>query len=227
MARGIESGTIGGPRNDELAETVSRAAGLASLTALDLSNRTMSSYVFHSLLRSPHLAGLRELSLRYQFLDVPPVRGFADPAVRFRLAALDLNGRNEVRRDGLAHLLAAPCLAGLARLGLAGCKLTSPDGELFAEAAWRATLTALDLGDNRLQASGLRRLLAAEWPRLRELGLARAGLKPAAVEVLASWPGLPRLLTLDLRGNDLGDEAEARLRGAGLPAEARLMVGGA
>jgi hypothetical protein len=141
-----------------------------------------------------------------------------------RLKALDVSV-NDFRGEGLKHLVKAPCLAGLERLSLAGCRLTGPDCEPLAGARWRATLTALNLSGNRLQGAGLRRLFAADWPRLRVLRLASAGLKAPAVPALTGWDGLRRLGALDLTGQELNANTAARLRQAGLPAEARLALG--
>jgi uncharacterized protein (TIGR02996 family) len=209
----------------EVAAPFAAAPSLAALQSLDISNRCVDPNSYELLLRSGHVAALRELEARQQLLKADDLAPFADTAARPRLVSLDVS-QSHFRRAGLAHLLSARCLAGLERLGLADCRLTGPDCDLLTTALWRPTLTALDLSQNRLQAAGLRRLFAADWPRLRELGLAETGLKtPAALE-LAKWPGLTQLRTLDVRGNDLGGDVERRLREAVLPADARLMVDG-
>jgi uncharacterized protein (TIGR02996 family) len=207
----------------DVARIVAESANLSGLESLDVSNNSVDPTSYGILFGSPHLTGLRELTATHQFLDAEDLKPFASTRVKLRLKALDLSA--SLHREGLQHVLKAPCLAELERLALAECGLTGPDGESLAGARWRATLTALDLGDNRLQGAGLRRLFAADWPRLRLLRLAKTGLKAPALRELTGWDGLRRLGALDLSGQELAADAEKLLRQAGLPAEARLALG--
>jgi uncharacterized protein (TIGR02996 family) len=210
----------------EVARIVAEAANLSGLESLDISSNSVDPASYTILFASAHLAGLRELTAHLQVLTPDKLQPFAGTRVKLRLKALDVSV-SSFRREGLQHLLKAPCLAELERLSLADSGLVGPDGELLAGARWRTTLTSLDLSGNRLQGAGLRRLFASEWPRLRVLRLAKAGLKAPALRVLTGWAGLPRLGALDLSGSELSADAEALLRQAGLPAAARLALGGA
>jgi hypothetical protein len=165
---------------------------------------------------------LRELVARQQASSAEDLAPFTSPHALPRLKALDLS-HNHFRRDGLRHLLDAPCLAELERLSLCDCELRGPDGGLLAEASWRTTLTALDLSCNCLEAAGLRRVLAADWPRLRLLRLVSTWLRGPARAVLTRWPGLARLGALDLSGHEIGADLADHLSRAGLSAEARLV----
>jgi uncharacterized protein (TIGR02996 family) len=224
--RGPHDGLSGYPGfRGEMPRMLAASANLSGLESLDLSNRAADPSSYTILFASPHLAGLRELTARLQILDAEKVQPFAGTRVKLRLKALDVSV-NDFRGEGLKHLLKAPCLAELERLSLAGCRLVGPDGELLAGARWRTTLTALDLSGNRLQGAGLRRLFAADWPRLRVLRLARITTRTApALRVLTGWDGLQRLGALDLGGQGSGADTEKLLRQAGLPAEARLALG--
>jgi hypothetical protein len=122
--------------------------------------------------------------------------------------------RGSIGDAGLAALVAADFLPALVRLNVADTGL-GPDG--VAElASWSNTrFETLVLTDNEISDEGAAHLGGADLRRfLRRLYLTRSGIEAEGLDALLAG-GLPRLETLCLGENELGDEgAEAIARHA-------------
>jgi uncharacterized protein (TIGR02996 family) len=114
--------------------------------------------------------------------------------------------------------LEAADLAGLAdlqslqELRLLGVELSTEGCRALARSPHLTRLRELHLDRCGLGEQHLRALLIGAFaPPLHTLSLANNRLTPAAVEILAGWPGLKGLRTLKLDGNPLGDGEPAIL----------------
>ncbi len=157
-------------------------------------------------------APIRQVHLHedvYTLLGAHRMAQLADCHFLIRLTGLDLSG-NFVGRDGLQPLLVSPWLGGLTSLGLRQCQIS--DRGVRALAAWPhlTRLTHLDLGHNGIGPAGVR-------------ALARA------LETWATNGDPPRLRSLPLHGNPLGESGRRAVhsspllvRASSLPAAERL-----
>jgi hypothetical protein len=157
---------------------------------------------------SPHLAGLRELSLRYNQVTrgVTLALGQARFWPGLRKLALDDASITDPVLDALPD---APALVSFSLWKAA----VTPDG--IAALAQKAMphLEQLELGRLRsLGDAGLARLLAAPGlPALRELTLHEIGLTAAGVAALAGSPRLARLTALQLCDEQIGPDGARAL----------------
>ena len=126
-----------------------------------------------------------------------------------RLVALDLSG-NFLGSDGLQSLLASPWLTRLTALDLRECRVSDRGVRALAQWPHLTRLTRLDLSHNEIGPAGVR-LLAR------------------SLEVRATGGDAPRLRSLPLHGNPLGEAGRRAvhsspllLRAAELPAAERL-----
>lgn len=161
-------------------------------------------------LASPHLAGLR--ALRYSLSD------FRDDGARLlarwpalaRLTKLDL-ALNDIGPAGIEALVNSPNAAGLRELRLSNNELGPRGARVVARSPLADRLTVLDLCANRIGSAGLSAVLAADWPALRTLGLTFNRIDPDGAARLADWPGLARIIRLELGGNPLGPDGVVAL----------------
>ena len=213
---------------------------LRRVTTLEIPAATMLYLEYVALAASPHLAGLRTLSLHGnpvppQWLtdfiagpQLPALTGLdlsdipnLGPAVAAGLARagdrrftrLDLSGVY-FRSGDLQQVLASRCLEGVEelRLGWGG----PADGPLtFLNLGWVmpwGRLRALDISGHGVGPEGVREVVrAAEAAGLRALGLAANGLGAEGAALLAA-PSALDLYHLDVRRNDLRPPAVAALR---------------
>jgi uncharacterized protein (TIGR02996 family) len=200
-------------------EPVFEVPRLNQVTALDLSRALMTNTLeFNLLVQSPHLAGLRDLSLRgnpvpprwltwfltgtwlpeltaLDLSDIPNLgpaltAGFRKADHR-RFTRLDLSGV-AFNSDDLMRVLQSPCLSQVEelRLGWGGGPLRP------------GPLTRLDMG------------WILPWGRLRLLDLAGHGLGPEGVREIVRTPDAAKLRWLGLAANGLGPEGVSLLASA-------------
>lgn len=150
-----------------------------------------------ALAESPHLAGLTVLDLRSNLVgDAGAEALAASPHVR-QLATFRLGGNN-IAAAGTRALAVSAYLSNLTSLDLHN------NGTLaeLAAAPWLARLTALDLAGTARRGEAFRAFLASPYlPRPKVLSLSGNSLQDVGVELLAASPLLDRILTLDLSGN--------------------------
>jgi uncharacterized protein (TIGR02996 family) len=161
------------------------AAELDGLECLDLAEAGVGPEGLAALAGSPHLAGLRSLSLArlgrygYTLLDAG-VQALARSKLR-RLTDLDLSDNNLVSgRRGMPVLADSPVTADLRRLNLSGCGV--------GDAGAKAIASSPHLG------------------RLEEVHLDRAGITAEGAKELAASTALGALQVLRLADNELGQD---------------------
>jgi hypothetical protein len=180
---------------------------LGSLTLEGCQQATSLAAVF----RLDALAGLRSLALRDLPLSgVPTLGGLLERG----LTRLVLHNAVVLQLGLLAGLGKLGQLRELAVTRTPDTPLSLPEGHAgdLADVSMPA-LTSLSLSGYDLRLNDVLDLLGASWmDRLHTLTLRDCNLNPHAVSVIVGreWP---RLAWLDLRGNWLGAEANARLRG--------------
>jgi hypothetical protein len=187
---------------------------LGHLTELALGGSPIAREAMSALAASPHLLGLRSLTLMNCGLTVSSIGPLCSaPAPLNRLSELSLR-QNPLGTNGVERLAEAPILAGLSDLVLS--KTDSAPIAVMRLAASRhvKNLNHLDLSDNYVASSGVDALVAS--PHLK--GLAWLALNNASIPigrfnalVVARLERLPNLRRLDLAGNKVEPEAEALL----------------
>ena len=182
-------------------------SGLATVRSLTLSGNNLSRDGLRALLRSPHVASLKELSLRDTRLNGQSMAEFESARKGMQLDSLDL-GENVLKAVGAEYLAVVPCLSELKSLRLDRCEITAAGARLFAKkASFLGELRCLDLGHNHFGPSGLAALLAREPAALHTLRMRDNDLLDAGAEVLAGSPASDTLLEADLSQNNLGPVA--------------------
>ncbi len=189
------------------------------------------------VMRSPHLARLRGLSLAFppvvddwrclsessSLANLTDLKLFASelPSLVFRelmrtpylanLRYLNL-ARTALMIDDLRFLADSPSLASLRELNLSDNNLTHEAARILAEGRLLSQLETLHLDSNLLGDAGA--LIVREWPalpRLARLSLGHNQIFAAGVRALAQAPALRELIALDLFGNISCDDGTAAL----------------
>ncbi|MBN9521269.1 TIGR02996 domain-containing protein [bacterium] len=185
--------------------------GLAGVRSLTLAGSDVRRDGLRALLRSPHAAGIKELSLRSSRLDGQAMAEFEAAVSGLRLETLDL-GENVLKDVGTEYVASAPCLAQLKLLRLDRCEISRAGARLLAKkATFLGGLGVLDVGHNHFGAPGLGALLERKPPVLHTLGLRDNDLLDKGAELLAGSPASDPLLDVDLSRNDLGADAALAL----------------
>jgi uncharacterized protein (TIGR02996 family) len=186
-------------------------SGLAGVRSLNLSGNDVSRDGLRALLRSPHAAALKELSLRDGRLDGQAMGEFDAALPGLRLEALDL-GDNVLKQLGAEYVALAPCLHELKALRLDRCEVPLAGARLLAKkASFLDGLRLLDVGHNHFGPAGLAALLEREPPSLHTLQMRDNDLFDKGAAILAGSPASDALLEVDLSWNDLGPTAALAL----------------
>jgi uncharacterized protein (TIGR02996 family) len=188
-------------------EELSRSPNIAGLTTL----RVRWSWL-EALTSSPHLSRLADLHLagspELSQLDVLAQASF--PALR----VLDLRD-NGLDVQALRRLAAWPVLGQLEILDLTMNRLGAQGAEELVTCKALSRLRVLDLSVNRLGLAGARAVAAsANLRQLRALHLRTNGLGDEGAAALARARGLPNLAWLRLSDNQVGPRGVAALAAA-------------
>jgi uncharacterized protein (TIGR02996 family) len=184
-------------------EALANWSGLAGLRGLTLNGNDFGQVGLRALLRSPHVAGLKRLSMRGTRIDGQAVAEFDSANKGLRLEALDL-GENLLRDVGAEYVASVACLGELKSLHLDRCQITQRGAALFArKAKFLGDLRRLDVSFNQFRLVGLAALLDRQPAALHTLLLRDADLFDAGAELLASSPASNPLCELDLSRNGL------------------------
>jgi Ran GTPase-activating protein (RanGAP) involved in mRNA processing and transport len=179
-------------------------SGLATVRSLNLKGNDVSRDGLRALLRSPHAARLKELSVRDAQLDGAAMAEFASALPELRLETLDL-GENVIKDVGAEYVATVPCLSELKALTLDRCEVSLTGARLFAKkATFLGGLRCLDVSDNYFGPTGLAGLLEREPPSLHTLEMRDNNLSDEGAAVLAGSPASDTLLEVDLARNNLG-----------------------
>ena len=202
--------------------------GLARVRSLTLSGSDVRPTGLRALLRSPHVAALKELSLRSGRLDGQTVGEFMGALPTLRLETLDLGanvlydggpkevmlapGANVLKDVGAEYVALAPCLSELKSLNIDRCEISQTGAHLLAKkATFLNGLRQLNASHNHFGPSGLTALLDRAPAALHTLQLRDNNLANDGAKLLAASPASNGLLELDLRQNDLGAAASQAL----------------
>ncbi len=186
-------------------------AGLARVRSLNLSGNDVSRDGLRALLRSPHAAAIKDLSLRDGRLDGQAMAEFDATVSGLRLETLDL-GENVLKELGAEYVATAPCLRELKALRLDRCEIPLDGARVLAKkATFIDSLRVLDIGHNHFGPVGLGALLERAPPSLHTLRMRDNDLLDKGAALLAESPASDELLELDLRQNGLGAAAALAL----------------
>jgi uncharacterized protein (TIGR02996 family) len=186
-------------------------AGLARVRSLNLSGNDVSRDGLRSLLRSPHAAAIKELSLRDGRLDGQTMAEFASAVPELRLETLDL-GENVLKELGAEYIATAPCLRELKELRLDRCEIPLAGARVLAKkATFIDSLRVLHIGHNHFGPVGLGALLERVAPSLHTLRMRDNDLFDKGAALLAGSPASDELLEVDLSQNGLGAAAALAL----------------
>jgi uncharacterized protein (TIGR02996 family) len=185
--------------------------GMATVRSLNLNGNDLEWDGLRSLLRSPHAASLKELSLRDCNLDGQAMAEFASAVSGLRLQALDV-GDNVLKDVGAEYLAVVRCLGELKSLNLDRCEITLAGARQFVKkASFLGELRQLDVGHNHFGAAALDALLERAPTALHTLRLRDSDLWDREVQLLAGSAASNALLEVDLSQNDLGADATLAL----------------
>lgn len=188
-------------------EALAGWAGLAGVRSLTLNGNDFGHVGLRALLRSPHAAGLKHLSMRSTRIDGQVMAEFDSANKALRLESLDV-GDNLLRDLGAEYVASVACLKELKSLRLDRCQITHRGAGLFAKKAqFLSELRQLELGFNQFRQTGLAALLERKPAHLHTLGLRDNDLFDAGVELLANSPASDPLHELDLSRNGLTTSA--------------------
>jgi hypothetical protein len=181
--------------------------GMATVRSLNLNGNDLSRDGLRALLRSPHAASLKELSLRDTRLDGQAMAEFESAVPALRLQTLDV-GENVLEDAGAEYLATTPCLGELKSLKLDRCEITLAGALQFAKkASFLGELRLLDVGDNHFGPAGLTALVEHQPAALHTLGIRDNDLSDEGAKLLADSSASKSLLELDLSQNGLGTAA--------------------
>ncbi|MBN9118910.1 MAG: TIGR02996 domain-containing protein [Planctomycetes bacterium] len=194
-------------------ESLAEWEGLARVRSLTLSGNEFGAAGLRTLLRSPHVTGLKQLSVRGGRLNGGAMGAFRDARPELQLDALDV-GENVLGASGADYLAGARCLSELKTLRLDRCEIPAAAARLMAkQAPFIDTLRVLDVGHNHFGTIALSGLLGRKPPALHTLRLRDNDLFDKGAALLAGSPGSDGLLEVDLSLNNLR-AAAARALGA-------------
>jgi uncharacterized protein (TIGR02996 family) len=191
-------------------EALARWPGLARLRRLTLSGSDLRRGGLRALLRSPHVGGLKELTLRRCRLDGRALAEFGSAHEGLRLEVLDL-GENVIKEAGPGYLALAGCLSDLKVLRLDRCEIPLGGARELAKAPFLAGLRILDVGFNNFGPKGLEVILGQAPPALHTLRLRANDLFDKGAVALANSPASDGLLEVDLSDNSLSVPATEAL----------------
>jgi hypothetical protein len=165
----------------------------AALRHLDLSYNALGPTGLAALSANPALHGLRALNLAGRASDSHGLTSAHFDRFLAKLSAadlrhLDLSGR-PVGPKAARHLT-EPKFAGLARLGLRGCKLTAPTAAALIAAPSLRNLIQLDLRENRLATAPEALADRSVLPRLAACNLSADALPAPVLRKLRRRPGV-------------------------------------
>lgn len=189
---GLDRGLVGGVAFDSAANCAAHLTACANATAL---RRVVLRWPrLEDRVDLPAVPGLREVRVVGTAMKVEDVTWLANSPLLSTVKVLDLVG-NQFQAPLLDALLASPYLAQLEALRLPLHNFANP---------------------------GMERLLQASMPNLRELDISVSSqedlgsggryqetMDAQSAQLLAAWPGLAKLHTLDLTGNQVGMEGLA------------------
>lgn len=177
--------------------------GLRNVRSLTLSGNAVRYGGLKAILQSKQTRNLKELYIRDNGYDGGTMMEFEAAHPDLQLDVLDL-GENMLMDSAAEYLAGAASLRELKVLHLDRCELHLSGALRLAEANFFESLRRLNLGENRVEAKGLKAILERCPPHLHTLQIADNNLYNDGAQFLAEMP-LPELQSLDVSRNGLGD----------------------
>jgi uncharacterized protein (TIGR02996 family) len=211
----------------EVAGVLAEAPALSGLRELILQRSEISAPGLTRLVSSPHLRNLEYLDLSKIRLGAAGMRALSgwvakrrknDPAPAAQpgrlpgLRALELSWTSPTKA-GVEALARSPLLGQLEVLDLSRNRLGPAGAAVLAAASGIRTLRHLHLSDCLLGDRGAQILAGAPFDGLLGLDLERNGISDEGARLLAAAPGLPALVCLAMRTNQVSDVGAEALLG--------------
>jgi uncharacterized protein (TIGR02996 family) len=188
-------------------EALAAWPGLASVRVLNLSGNEFGRAGLRGLLRSPHAAALKELSVRGGRLDGQAMAELDTDVRNLQLDVLDV-GANILKDVGAEYVALAPSLTSLKVLRLDRCEITLTGARLLAKkAAFLTDLRVLNVEHNHFGLAGLTALLDRKPKALHTLLMRDNDLGDDGGELLAGSPATDGLRELDVSQNGMKNNA--------------------
>src|SRR6185437_11573165 len=191
--------------------TLATWPGMARLRVLTLSGHNVRRRGLRALLTSPHVGGLKELTLRANGLDAQAMKEFGSARPELQLDVLDL-GDNLIGDIGASDLAPASCLNELKVLELDRCEIRLSGARWLIYAPFLGSLRRLNVNNNSFGPEGMYRLLEMKPSFLHTLLMVDNDLGDEGAAHLAESPASAGLLEVNLAHNGLRDQAAQALR---------------
>lgn len=160
--------------------------------------------LFEAVVRSPHLTGLRQLTLQENCLDHRTAVLLAEASWLPAIEELIVDS-NELPLDVLA-----PRLPAVSRLVLSKCRI--PESGAHDMAASMHALRDIYMPENHIRGSGLAALAQSpSFARISRLDVSHNGIEDDGAVAIAESPHATGLRSLVLAGNSIGPEGTAAL----------------
>lgn len=191
-----------------------RSPLLGHLKALDLATNTrrfarnLPFEEWRTFARSPHVGGLRRLTLLFSLIDDAGARALFHTPSRLRLRSLMVMGHPQ-EHNSLPEILAtAPSLAGLTSFEAPGCHIDGQGVETLLTAPFVPNLRLFCVAGNPIEARGIAAITRSRLSpqRLDELHLHHCDLRPSTLRRLFRWRGLANVTKLEITSNALDPE---------------------
>ena len=191
--------------------SLTQSPRVLELKTLTLDRNRLGDDGVRAIAHSKRLSALETLSVADNELGVSGVRALAEALYLSRLQNLSL-ATGILGHTGAALVASAAVFAKLKSLCLADCQIDAEGARALAVSPYLRQLTSLDLSRNEI-GNGVRALAeSSNFAHLEELNLSDNNLNRRDVQSLLTEGLLPALTRLDLRNNELGDEAAFRAR---------------
>jgi hypothetical protein len=198
--------------SNDAVRSVASCGHLAELRTLKMSGvgSAPKDKALELLASSDNLLRLQSLTLEYMGIDPSGIEALCRETGLPELASLRIGG-NPIGDDGLSKLSESPRLRRLEVLELWDAKISPSGVRALANSSTGTGVTHLDLGTNELGDEGVKELARARsLTSVRSLRLAGCRIGATGCEALGNseWP---RLASLNLGGNPIGDAGLAAL----------------
>jgi uncharacterized protein (TIGR02996 family) len=191
---------------------LSRSPGLSELRRLNIYPLSTSSDAWQSLIHSPSLGNLEDLSVSLSESHLLPA--LRNPGIPFRLKRLQVFGGNDGFTQ-LGLLAGAKCLSGLESIYLSfEGRNVDRLGEVIGSLD-KGRLRSLHAYRCQVSDGDIHKLMDSQPTALESLMLYSNNITSAGAAMIAESPHLGRLVSLELGDNQIGNEGLASLAESG------------
>lgn len=159
---------------------------------------------------SPHVAGLRRLTLLHGILDEPGCQALFHTDGPLNLYSLMLLGGSAAMAGAIAS---SPALRSLTAVEAVACGFGAEEVKALLEAPFVPNLRQFCVAGNTIGTRGLQAILSSrlKGKALDDLHLHHCNLPAGAMKRLFAWQGLTNVTRLELGSNDLSADAMAAM----------------